>query len=110
MEVCSQKSCLGVGAGLSLRLPSLWASEPAVAACVHVYWVLEVHSMKCFAWEMYVHVLDSPALLSLSSVQLYWRVWWSWKKKPILDFCIGYVLLAVISENHPISGIHLMDH
>ena len=62
MGVCSQSYHCGC-AGLSLRLPSLWASEPAAAGCGHVYWVLEVHSMKYFAWEMCVHVLDLPALL-----------------------------------------------
>ena len=57
-----------MGAGLSLRLLSLWASEPVAVACGHVHRVLEVHSMKYFAQEMCVHVLDLPALLSLSSV------------------------------------------
>ena len=77
MGVCSQKSCHCVGARLSFRLPSLWASEPAVAACGHVHWVLEVHSMKYSAWEMCVHVLALPACLSLSLVLCFQRVWWS---------------------------------
>ena len=75
MGVCSQKSCCCVGAGLSLRLMSLWASEPAAVACGYVLQVLEVQSVKYFAWEVHVHVLDLAALWSLSPVQL--RVWWS---------------------------------
>ena len=67
MGLCSKKSCHCVGARLSSRLTNLWASEPAAAACGHVHWVLEVHSMKYFAWEMHVHVLALPAWLLLSS-------------------------------------------
>ena len=47
MGVCSQKSCHCFGAGLSVRLTILQASEPAAVACGHVQLVLEVHSMKC---------------------------------------------------------------
>ena len=75
MGVCLLKSCCCMGAGLSLKLTNLWASEPVAVACGHVHRVLEVHSMKYFAQEMFVHVLDLPALLSLLSLVLYyWRV------------------------------------
>ena len=78
MGLCSQKSYCCVGAGLSLKVTNLWVSELVVVACGHVRWVLEVHSMKYFAWEMCVHVLDLPVLLSLLSLVLfYWRVLWS---------------------------------
>ena len=68
MRVCSQKSCCYVGAGLSSRLMNVQASGPAAAACGHMHWVLEVQSMKYFAWEMFVHALAFPAWLLLSSV------------------------------------------
>ena len=76
MGVCSQKSFHCVGAGLFLRLTSLRVSDPEAVACEHVHKVLEVHFMKYFAWEVHLHVLNLPALLSPSSV-LVQRVWWS---------------------------------
>ena len=76
MGVCSYKSFHCVGAGLFSRLMSPQVSEPEAAACRHVYQVLEVHTMKYFAWGVHLHVLDLPALLSPLSV-LVWRVWWS---------------------------------
>ena len=49
MGVCSQKSFHCRGAGLSLRLLSLQASEPAAAACGHVHWGAEgpLHEVFC---------------------------------------------------------------
>ena len=53
MGVCSQKSFHCAGAGLFSRLMSFWVSEPEVAPWRHVHKVLEVHSMKHFAWEVH---------------------------------------------------------
>ena len=74
MGVCSQKSYHCVGAGLAVKLPSLCSSEPAVVACGHVHWVLEVHSIKYFVWEMCVPVLALPACSVPSSVLCFWRM------------------------------------
>ena len=63
-----------MGAGLSLWIMSLWASEPAAAACGHVHWVPEVHSVKYFVWAMCVPVLDLPAYSLLSLVLCFLRV------------------------------------
>ena len=76
MGVCSHKSFHCAGARLFSRLMSLWVLELETAACGHVHLVLEVQSMKYFAQEVHLHVLDLPALLSPSSV-LVQRGWWS---------------------------------
>ena len=65
MGVCSQKSFHCVGAELFLRLTSLLVCRPVLVACGNVHSMLEVHSVKYFALEVHVHVLNLPALLSL---------------------------------------------
>ena len=75
-RVCSHKSFHCMGAGCFSRLMSLLVSEPVAVACGHVHNVLEVHSMKYFAFPVHLHVLDLPALLTLLSSMVQ-RVWWS---------------------------------
>ena len=63
MGVCSQKSFHCADVGLFSRVMSLLVYKPVLAACRHVHSVLVVHSVKYFALEVHVHVLNLPALL-----------------------------------------------
>ena len=95
--VCSQKSYHWGGCWTFLEATeSLWQLVDMCTGCWRsTLWSVLHGKCVCMYW---IHLLCCH------------YHWWSWKEMPTLDFCIGYVLLAVVSVCHPISGIHLMYH